>query len=127
MNHEIGEGLSQRRNIFLKGRHCEINMKSQGKVRYLVIIAMTGPLKGIKVKENVTYISKKVTLLLCGKGIEESKRRHRRATQDTITKFKHNMIVQICMLTLEKESSDGIEVHFGIKILEHDDCIRVQE
>ena len=29
------------------------------------------------------------------------------------------------MLALENESSDGIEVHFGIKILEHYECIRV--
>ena len=34
-------------------------------------------------------------------------------------------MIWICMLALEKESSDGIEVHFGIKILEHDECARV--
>ena len=37
------------------------------------------------------------------------------------------MMIQICILALEKESSDGIEIYFGIKILEHDQmyqCIR---
>lgn len=37
------------------------------------------------------------------------------------------MPIQICMLALAKESSDGIEIYFGMKNLEHDQmyqCIR---
>ena len=76
-------------------------------------------------KENVIYISKNVAPASVLKRDWRKQEKTQESHSDTITKSKHNMMIWICMLALEKESSDGIEVHFGIKILEHDECARV--